>query len=94
MKIYLPIAAVPRLRAIVPDWLLMLFAAFIFVSGLSHILVVLWLPAYWTLADEVFATAIVSLATLYFLPLGVAQILHRHSLRAPGQAPLGRARDR
>lgn len=77
------VGAVPRLRAIVPDWLLLLFAVFIFLCGLSHILeiLVLWVPAYWTLADEVLATAVASLATLYFLPLGVAQILHRHSRR-------------
>jgi hypothetical protein len=63
----------------VPRWLGALFAAFIFLCGLSHLLevLVLWVPDYWELAIEVFLTAIVSLATLYFLPLGIVQILER-----------------
>jgi hypothetical protein len=63
----------------VPRWLLGMFAAFIFLCGLSHIfeVLVLWVPDYWALAVEVFLTAVVSLATLYFLPIGIAQILER-----------------
>ena len=46
-------------------------------------MLVLWIPLYWALAIEVFATAVTSLATLYFLPLPIAQILERQG-RRPG----------
>src|SRR5215471_7582870 len=72
------LAAIRMIRA-VPGWLLAMFAAFIFLCGLSHIfeVLVLWVPQYWGLAIAVFMTAVVSLATLYFLPVGIAQILER-----------------
>jgi len=77
------LAAIRMIRA-VPGWLLAMFAAFIFLCGLSHIfeVLVLWVPAYWTLAFGVFVTAIVSLGTLYSLPIGIAQIIARQSAAA------------
>lgn len=73
------LASLKLRRDAVPHWLTAMFAAFIFLCGLSHVLevVVLWEPDYWALAFEVAATALVSLATLYFLPIGIAQILER-----------------
>jgi hypothetical protein len=72
---FMLLAAVRRIFA-VPAWLLGLFAAFIFLCGLSHVLeiVVLFIPVYWALTIEVMATAGVSLTTLYFLPLAIVQI--------------------
>jgi hypothetical protein len=75
---FMLLASIKRVFA-VPAWLLVMFAAFILLCGLSHLLeiLIIWQASYWWLAIEVMVTAVVSLATLYFLPLGIAQILER-----------------
>jgi hypothetical protein len=84
---FMLLASIRRIGQIVPWWLLVFFAAFIFLCGLSHVfeIMVLWVPAYWPLALEVTATGIVSLATLYLLPLGIVQILERPPDEPPPQ---------
>jgi len=73
---------------VIPRWLLAMFAAFILACGVSHMLeiLVLWYPYYWTLAIEVSATALISLTTLYLLPLGVVHIRTRQT-PAPDEKP-------
>jgi hypothetical protein len=77
----IPITMIASIRQIrmVPAWLLAMFALFILLCGVSHVMeiVALWVPVYWGLAIEVMMTAVTSMATLYFLPLGIIQMLER-----------------
>ena len=79
---------------VIPRWLLAMFAVFILACGVSHLLeiLVLWYPYYWALAIEVSATALISLTTLYVLPLGVVHIRRRET-SAPGEKPTGPSDD-
>jgi two-component system, NtrC family, sensor kinase len=65
--------------AVIPHWLLALFGVFILLCGVSHVLEILaiWIPDYWWIAIEVGLTGLVSLLTLFLLPAGIEQILHR-----------------
>ena len=74
-----------RQVSVIPIWLRVLFAVFILLCGISHILeiITLWIPVYWWLAAEVTATAVVSLSTLYLLPLGIIQIVGRQKRARP-----------
>lgn len=82
------LSAIPRIRAIIPWWLLVMFAAFIVACGSGHIikLVTIWYPVYWLEGAWDLATGAVSMATVFALPVGVFQILDRER---DGRRPAG-----
>jgi hypothetical protein len=85
----IPAALLTGSRVVLPGWLRIIFAGFIFLCGVSQFLdvIVIWRPVYWWLASELTLCGFVSLATLFYLPIAITALQRAETDAEPPRPP-------